>query len=102
MMGREPQRQPSLFYTRFNLEQRISPNHPLRAIDRIIDFDFIYDEVRDAYGHNGNVSVPPPVILNIFLQRIPMLRWCASLTSPGVTSVAVMTSVFSSTARWIL
>jgi transposase len=70
MMGREPQRQPSLFYTRFNLEQRISPNHPLRAIDRIIDFDFIYDEVRDAYGHNGNVSVPPPVILKMMLLLV--------------------------------
>ena len=50
MMGREPQKQPRLFYTRFNLEQRISPSHPLRAIDQSIDFDFIYDEVRDAYG----------------------------------------------------
>ena len=45
MMGREPQKQPSLFYTRFNLDQRISPNHQLRAISQIIDFDFIYDEV---------------------------------------------------------
>ncbi len=70
MMGREPQKQPSLFYTRFNLEQRISPNHPLRTIDRIIDFDFIYDEVRDAYGHNGNVSVPPPVILKMMLLLV--------------------------------
>ncbi len=70
MMGREPQRQPNLFYNRFNLEQRISPNHPLRTIDRIIDFDFIYDEVRDAYGHNGNVSVPPPVILKMMLLLV--------------------------------
>ncbi len=70
MMGREPPKQPSLFYTRFNLDQRISPNHPLRAIDQIIDFDFIYDEVREAYGHNGNVSVPPPVILKMMLLLV--------------------------------
>ncbi len=69
-MGREPQKQPRLFYTRFNLDQRISQSHPLRAIDQIIDFDFIYDEVRDAYGHNGNVSVPPPVILKMMLLLV--------------------------------
>lgn len=70
MMGREPQKQPNLFYTSFNLDQRVSPNHPLRAINKIIDFDFIYDEVRDAYGHNGNVSVPPPVILKMMLLLV--------------------------------
>ena len=70
MMGREPQKQPNLFYTRFNLDQRISANHPLRTIEQIIDFDFIYDEVRDAYGHNGNVSVPPPVILKMMLLLV--------------------------------
>ncbi len=59
MMRREPQKQPSLFYTRFNLDHRISSNHPLRSIDQIIDFKFIYDEVCEIYGHNGNVSVPP-------------------------------------------
>jgi transposase len=63
-MGREPQKQPRLFYTRFKLDQRISPNHPLKTINQIIDFDFIYDEVGDTYGQNGNVSVPPPVIRN--------------------------------------
>ncbi len=70
MMGREPPKQPSLFYTRFNLDQRIGPNHPLRAIEQTIDFDSIYDEVRDAYGHNGNVSVPPPVILKMMLLLV--------------------------------
>ena len=70
MMGREPRKQPSLFYTRFNLDQRIRPEHPLRAISQIIDFEFIYDEVRDVYGHNGNVSVPPPVILKMMLLLV--------------------------------
>lgn len=70
MMGREPQKQPRLFYTRFNLKPRISPNYPLRIIHQIIDFDFIYDEVRDVYGHNGNVSVPPPVILKRMLLLV--------------------------------
>ncbi|CAB5169765.1 hypothetical protein D3OALGA1CA_5660, partial [Olavius algarvensis associated proteobacterium Delta 3] len=36
----------------------------------LIDFDFIYDEVEDAYGSKGNVSVPPPVILKMMLLLV--------------------------------
>ena len=39
-------------------------------IDRFIDFDFIYKEVEDNYGFNGNVSVPPPVILKLMLLLV--------------------------------
>jgi transposase len=39
----------------------------LRKIQEKIDFDFIYGEVRDTYGDNGNVSIPPPVILKMML-----------------------------------
>ena len=35
-----------------------------------IDFDFIYGEVADKYGRNGNVSVPPPVILKLMLLLV--------------------------------
>ncbi len=70
MMGRQPKVQQKLFYSRFNLDQRVSPNHILRIITKYIDFDFIYKEVEDAYGVNGNVSVPPPVILKMMLLLI--------------------------------
>ena len=30
MMGHEDPPQPSMFYTSFNLDKRIRPNHPLR------------------------------------------------------------------------
>ena len=63
MMGREGPLQSKLFYTDFNLEQRIRKDHPLRHLSRRIDFDFAYQEVADQYGANGNVSFPPPVIL---------------------------------------
>ncbi|CAB5125797.1 hypothetical protein D3OALGA1CA_2886, partial [Olavius algarvensis associated proteobacterium Delta 3] len=65
MMGRVKQNQGKLFYTRLNLDKRIRQDHLLRQIDNLIDFDFIYDEVEDAYGSKGNVSVPPPVILKM-------------------------------------
>lgn len=70
MMGRQPKVQQKLFYSRFNLDQRVPQNHILRKITNYIDFDFIYKEVEDAYGVNGNVSVPPPVILKMMLLLI--------------------------------
>lgn len=67
MMGREDPPQPSLFYTSFNLDKRIRPNHPLRKVAKAIDFGFVSDEVEHLYGTNGNVSVPPPVILKLMV-----------------------------------
>ena len=42
-------------------------NHILRKVKRNIDFDFIYNEVKDTYGINGNESVAPPIILKMLL-----------------------------------
>jgi transposase len=70
MMGRQKDQQNKLFYSRLNLDKRIRKNHLLRQINRHIDFDFVYNEVKDAYGQRGNVSVPPPVILKIMLLLI--------------------------------
>ena len=70
MMGVQDPPQGKLYYTNFNLDQRIRTNHPLRSIDQRIDFDFVYHEVADQYGSNGNVSVPPPVILKLMLLLV--------------------------------
>ncbi len=70
MMGRERGFQPKLFYHQINLDQRVPRDHLLRKIERRIDFDFIYSEVKDCYGDNGNVSVAPPVILKMMLLLI--------------------------------
>jgi transposase len=67
MMGQQESFQPKLFYHQINLEQRVPKDHLLRKIQEKIDFDFIYGEVRDTYGDNGNVSVPPPMILKMML-----------------------------------
>jgi transposase len=45
----------------------VRPDHLLRKVKTLIDFDFMYDEVADTYGKNGNVSVPPPVVLKLML-----------------------------------
>jgi len=70
MVGRQSSPQPKLFYMGFHPEERIRKDHILRKIFKLIDFNFIYNEVEDHYGVNGNVSVPPPVILKMMLLLI--------------------------------
>jgi transposase len=69
-MGHQSKVQNKLFYTAINLEQRVRKNHILRKVRRYIDFDFIYNEVKDKYGINGNESVAPPIILKMMLLLI--------------------------------
>jgi transposase len=70
MMGYQPPPQENLFSMNVTLENRVRKNHPLRSIKKLIDFDFIYKEVEDMYGNNGNVSVPPPVIVKLMLLLV--------------------------------
>jgi transposase len=71
MMGRQAKgQQLKMFYQGLSLERRVRPNHPLRQVKKMVDFDFIYQEVAPSYGVNGNVSVPPPVILKLMLLLI--------------------------------
>ena len=70
MMGLQQPTQNSLFYIGINIEKRVRDNHPLRKVEKLIDFDFAYNEVKDLYGNNGNVSVPPPIILKLMLLLI--------------------------------
>jgi transposase len=70
MMGRQSSYQYKFFVKGFSLDKRIRKDHVLRRILEKVDFDFIYEEVKDTYGENGNVSVPPPIILKMMLLLI--------------------------------
>jgi len=70
MMGVQEPDQFKLFYTNINIAERVRKDHPLRRIASRVDFDFTYKEVADRYGTNGNVSVPPPVVLKLMLLLI--------------------------------
>ncbi len=70
MMGRESPPQASLFYTGINLDKRVRSGHVLRKVARLVDFDFVYTEVKGSYGYNGNVSVSPPMILKLMLLLV--------------------------------
>lgn len=65
MMGKQPPPQEKLFYYNINLEERIRSDHALRKVKALVDFDFVSEKVEQLYGINGNVSVPPPVILKL-------------------------------------
>ncbi len=65
MMGKQKQTEPKLFYHGVSLDRRLSQDHPLRKIDKLIDFKFIRSKVAGLYGKNGNPSVDPAVILKL-------------------------------------
>ena len=65
MLGKANQLEPKLFYHGVSLERRIGPDHPLRKIKKLIDFNFIRSQVKDLYGEKGNQSVDPAVILKL-------------------------------------
>jgi len=70
MMGRDKPPQRSLFYAGINLDKRVRSEHVLRKVAKVVDFDFVYGEVKESYGYNGNVSVAPPVILKLMLLLV--------------------------------
>jgi transposase len=70
MMGKQQRPQRSLFHYGINIDKRVRSDHPLRKVSELIDFDFIFPEINECYSHNGNVSVPPPVILKLMLLLI--------------------------------
>lgn len=78
MMGKQPPPQEKLFCYNISLDQRIRNDHPLRSIRALVDFDFVSKKVEQLYGINGNVSVPPPLILKLmfllFYYDVPSER----------------------------
>jgi hypothetical protein len=54
MMGVQSDHHNNLFHYGINLDKRIRANHPLRNVNELIDFEFVYNEVKDCYGIKGN------------------------------------------------
>src|SRR5215468_10954585 len=70
MMGQDKPPQRALFYTGINLDKRVRSEHMLRKVAGVVDFDFVYGEVKESYGYNGHVSVRPPMILKLMLLLV--------------------------------
>jgi len=74
MMGRH-EGQKALFSYGVDLDRRVRADHPLRRVRAAIDFGFVRAEVAGYYGHNGQVSVDPEVIMKLmFLLFFDGLR----------------------------
>jgi transposase len=77
MMGIQ-EGQKEMFSYQVDLDRRVRADHPLRAIRGAIDFSFVRQEVAHFYGHNGQVSVDPEVILKLmfllFLDNVKSER----------------------------
>ncbi len=54
-----------MFSYQVNLDKRVRSDHPLRMIDRMIDFTFVRQRVAQCDGYNGNVSVDPAVVMKM-------------------------------------
>lgn len=78
MMGMTAKREPKLFYTGFNLDERVPADHPLRQVAKTIDFSFVRDQVEPLYGIRGNPSVDPAVLLKlmflVYYENVPSER----------------------------
>jgi transposase len=78
MMGPALRRQPKLYYTDFNLDDRVLADDPLRQVARAIDFDFVRGQVEHLYGQRGNPSVDPAVLLKLmfllYYENVPSER----------------------------
>src|SRR5271165_1931657 len=63
-------RQPNMFYA-LDVEDRIRPDHPLRAIKKLVDEDLsrMGQVFNKAYSDTGRPSVPPERLLKALLLK---------------------------------
>ncbi|MHC4406430.1 MAG: transposase [Planctomycetota bacterium] len=65
MMGKAKKRAGKLFYTGFDLSDRVPANHRLRVLKEMVDFSFVRQHVRGLYGQNGHESLDPALVLKL-------------------------------------
>lgn len=49
------------------LESLMPEKHFLRDLDRLVNFDFVYEKVSELYSHTGRPSIDPVVIVKMML-----------------------------------
>jgi transposase len=65
MMGKAVSREAKLFHVAVILDDRVPADHPLRRIDRAVDFSFVRPVVAALYGYNGHASLDPALVLRL-------------------------------------
>ena len=75
MMGRLEPGQERLFYN-FRLEDQVPPNHLVRRLDALLDFEVIREQLKSFYSEIGRPSVDPELML-----RMLLIGYCYSIRS---------------------
>lgn len=61
------QKQGELWAKAVDLGGRIPADHLLRRLDKVLDLEFVRQEVCGLYGRRGNVSVDPVILMRLML-----------------------------------
>jgi transposase len=75
MMGRLERGQEQLFYE-FCLDDQVPPNHLVRKLDALLDFEAIREQLEPFYSEIGRPSVDPELMI-----RMLLLGYCYSIRS---------------------
>ena len=74
-MYRKKNRKIQIEEVKISLEKLVPENHILRAIDKAIDFNFIYEEVEGLYSDKGRPGIDPVSLFKIvFIQYLFGIR----------------------------
>ena len=74
-MYRKKNREKQMAEVKISLEALVPENHILRAIDKAIDFSFIYGEVEGLYSEKGRPGIDPVSLFKIvFIQYLFGIR----------------------------
>src|ERR1700752_579287 len=66
MMGRHGAEQDQFFYS-FNLDQVVPPDHLVRQIGRVLDLDWVHEELAPYYSHTGRPSIDPVLMIRMLI-----------------------------------
>ena len=62
-----------------SLDDLVPKNHLVRKLERAINLDFIYDEVRDLYKPYGRESIDPVVLIKIVMIYNPFANYMVTI-----------------------
>ena len=54
-------------YMLVTMESLMPEKHLLRDLDRLVDFNFVYEKAAPLYSHTGRPSVDPVVLVKMLL-----------------------------------
>ncbi len=63
MLDKKEENQNRIYF--LSLEDLVQQNHLVRKLEKAIDLDFTYDEVKELYSDKGRPSIDPVVLIKL-------------------------------------